>query len=232
MLIGTGFAAWPPVLAVWGPGGKSAPHAHHAMHVLLARTGELRVGVGRRRVAGILTAPDVAHAVDARGLDTLLVFVEPESAAGERLEAVVRAAGGTMFFDARRRDALLALEPRAMIASLHGGEIAPPKMHPRVRRLLRHLDAAEDTSLSALAVVAGLSESRLVHAFTESTGISLRAFLLWKKVQRATAAMREERSLAMVAQRAGFADAAHMTRTFKRTFGTTPSELRRTLGPS
>jgi AraC-like DNA-binding protein len=230
MLLATGFAAWPPVLAIWGSGGKSAPHAHHAMHLMLARSGELRIG--RKRVAGILTAPDVEHAIDASGLDTLLVFVEPESDVGERLAAVVRAAGGTRYFDARERDELLVLEPPEMIARLHGSELPPKKMHPRVRRVLRHLETADDTSLAALAAVAGLSESRLVHAFTESTGISLRAFLLWKKVQRATAAMREERSLAMVAQRAGFSDAAHMTRTFVRTFGTTPSELRRTLSAS
>jgi AraC-like DNA-binding protein len=230
MLIGAGVAAWPPVLAIWGPGGRSAPHAHHAMHVLLAREGELRVG--RRRAAGILTAPDVAHAIDARGMDTLLVFVEPESDVGEKLESVVREAGGTRYFAPRERDELLRFEPPAMIAHLHGAKIPPKKMHPRVRRVLKHLDGAEDTSLAALATVAGLSESRLVHAFTESTGISLRAFLLWKKVQRATAAMRTERSLAMVAQIAGFSDAAHMTRTFVRTFGTTPSELRRTMRPS
>lgn len=95
-----------------------------------------------------------------------------------------------------------------MIGRLHGAELPPKKMHPRVRRVIRHLDVAEDTSLAALASVAGLSESRLVHAFTESTGISLRAFLLWKKVQRATQAMKGEPSLAMVAQRAGFSDAA------------------------
>jgi AraC-like DNA-binding protein len=229
MLIGSGLAAWPPVLAIWGPGGKSAAHAHHAMHLMLAREGELRVG--RKRVAGIVTAPDVAHAIDARGVETLLVFVEPESDVGERLAAVLRAGGGTRYLE-RERDALLALEPPEMIARLHGGELPEKRMHPRVRRVLRHLESAEDTSLAALARVAGLSESRLVHAFTESTGISLRAFLLWKKVQRATAAMREERSLAMVAQRAGFSDAAHMTRTFVRTFGTTPSELRRAMSAS
>lgn len=230
MLIGRGFAAWPPVLAVSGPGGKSDAHAHHAMHVILAREGELVVG--GRRTPGILTAPDVAHAIDARGLETLLVFVEPESDVGERLEAVARTAGGTRWFDARERDELIALDPPAMIASLHGADLPPKKMHPRIRRVIRHLDTADDTSLAALAAVGGLSESRLVHAFTESTGISLRAFLLWKKVQRAAVAMRDEPSLAMVAQRAGFADAAHMTRTFRRTFGTTPSELRRSLASS
>jgi AraC-like DNA-binding protein len=197
------------------------------MHVVLAREGEFRVG--RKRTAGVLTAPDVEHEIDARGVDTLLVFVEPESDVGERLASVARAAGGIRAIDARERDELVALDPRELVARLHGARVPAKKMHPRVRRVLRHLDEAEDTSIGALACIAGLSESRLIHAFTESTGIALRAFLLWRKVQRAVVAMAEHRSLAAVAERAGFADAAHMTRTFRRTFGTTPSELRRSL---
>lgn len=85
---------WPPLLATRGPGSRSAGHAHHAIHVVVCTSGELRFrGVGAtrwRRAAGVLTAPDIAHAIDARGTEVLIVFLDPESEAGRSLRGVLR----------------------------------------------------------------------------------------------------------------------------------------------
>jgi AraC-like DNA-binding protein len=83
-----------------------------------------------------------------------------------------------------------------------------------------------DASLAHLADTVGLSQGRLMHAFTESIGIPLRPYLQWLKLQRAAAAIVRGASLARAAQDAGFADAAHMSRTFRRMLGASPSELR------
>jgi transcriptional regulator GlxA family with amidase domain len=69
-----------------------------------------------------------------------------------------------------------------------------------------------------------------MHAFTESVGIPLRPYLAWLKLQRAAAGVAAGRQLAQVAVSAGFADAAHMTRAFRRMFGTAPSALRPEAG--
>ena len=62
---------WPPLLATRGAGGASQPHAHHAMHLALTRSGSLKVRTGGAtraiEAAGVLTAPDVRHEIDARG---------------------------------------------------------------------------------------------------------------------------------------------------------------------
>ena len=65
-----------------------------------------------------------------------------------------------------------------------------------------------------------------MHAFTDSVGIPLRPYLQWLKLQRAAAAIAAGKPLAEAAHAAGFSDAAHMTRTFRKTLGTTPSALR------
>ena len=87
--------AWPPMLAVRGPGLYRALHAHHAMHFVLAVEGELRVRTSHRGrwtvAAGVLTAPDIPHAIDACGFEQVIVFVDPESDLGAALRAALRA---------------------------------------------------------------------------------------------------------------------------------------------
>src|SRR5215831_7929297 len=77
------------MLAVRGPGMCRALHAHHAMHFVLAVDGELRVRTTDRgrwtAAAGVLTAPDIPHAIDAGSSDQVVIFVDPESDVGAAL---------------------------------------------------------------------------------------------------------------------------------------------------
>jgi len=238
-----GAPLWPPLLATRGPGGLSAGHSHHAMHLVLAVEGTLRIRLGTsgrwRRAAGVLTTPDVLHALDARGVESLLVFIDPESVAGAALLAVMHEP--LRLVSGAERALLLAdAEPlRIMqtggvdyvqrVVSTLGGQVTPRRstVHPRVRRVLAQLRAEpEDPSLEGLARRAGLSPGRFMHVFTESIGIPLRPYLGWLRLQRAAAAIVGGESLSAAAATAGFSDAAHMTRTFRRTFGMTPSALR------
>jgi len=235
---------WPPLLATNGPGGRSAGHKHHAMHFIACRKGRLRVRVGRGAFSeptpAILTAPDVEHAVNATGAEVLLVFIEPESLVGAALRKVLHEPV-RLFSPTECAPLDLEIEPsallgpegvawtRRLVAAVGGAEWPLPPMHPRVRKLLsllRERPQARDSSLEALAAEVGLSPSRLMHAFTSSIGVPLRPYLAWLRVQRAAAALVTGAPLASCALDAGFADAAHMTRTFRRMLGVAPSELR------
>jgi AraC-like DNA-binding protein len=237
---------WPAALAMWGPGDQSTKHAHHAMHLVLCRQGTLTVHTqgmkAAERAAGVLVGPDVPHAMDARGSEVILLFIEPESHDGVRLQASL--VGPVHLFDERHRDALLASLPgtgplphdavgpwmETTLETLSGTPESLQRVHPRVRKLLRYLRAEpppEDTSLEALARVAGLSPGRLMHAFTDSVGVPLRPYLLWLRLQRAAGAIVAGHTLGEAAHAAGFSDSAHLTRTFRRMFGTTPSSLQR-----
>ncbi len=234
------FTIWPSRLAAQAPGDESAPHTHHAMHLLLARSGDLQVRVGddQHCAPGVLTAPDVGHAVQATGRVVVLVFWDPESVDGASLRATFE--GRVRLISEVERSALLADLPDApgrndldtFMERARNTLAAPtsrPRMHPRVRALLEVLrDCGEiDTSLEALAARVSLSPSRLMHVFTESVGIPLRPYLLWLKLQRAATLIVNGVDLSRAAFGAGFADAAHMSRTFKRMFGMTPSALQR-----
>ena len=144
-------AIWPSVLAVAGPGGESGAHRHHNLHAILARRGTIRARVGAetRDVAGVVIGPDVEHAIDAEGRDVVILFVDPESVPGASLVAAMD--GEAMIIDGETRDALLAelsasprsseLEAwaRGAVVTLTGGKQERPRMHPRVRRLVREL---------------------------------------------------------------------------------------------
>jgi AraC-like DNA-binding protein len=102
-------------------------------------------------------------------------------------------------------------------------------MHPKVNRVLKHLRArlgkGEDFSLKTLAAVSGLSRSRLMHVFTESVGVPLRPYILWLRLQRGSCELMNGATATEAAHVAGFSDAAHLTRTFRRMLGTTPTDL-------
>ena len=239
-----GLPLWPPLLATRGPGGASAAHAHHAMHVALAISGELSIAIGDARpvaTAGVLTAPDVRHAIEAHGTELMLVFLDPESEAGASLRAAMTTPA-RLIAGAESDRLLEGVTPLAIMTTHFGVEwtqrasetlgapaTARRRVHPRVRKalgLMRGELATDDASLDALAKAVGLSPGRLMHAFTESIGIPLRPYVQWLKVQRAAAAIVAGLPLAQAAHAAGFADAAHMSRTFRRMFGVPPSELR------
>lgn len=237
---------WPAVLVTWGPGGATRLHAHHCWHLIVGLDEDLavttRAGGPPRRAGALITAPDAPHAVDARGTRALIVFVVPESDAGERLLAARGRGSVDLFRDAEaerlravlspERFALGDLEGAVARALSLGGELVapPPGRHPGVRRVLRYLRQAPpetNTSLTALAQIAGVSPGRFMHAFTQTVGIPLRPYLRWLKLERAGAALAAGASLGEAAYGAGFADAAHMSRTFLRMFGASPSDVRR-----
>ena len=217
------------------------------MHFVLTLSGTLRTRPQAdgpwTDAAGVLTAPDVPHAIDATGREVFLVFLDPESEVGSRLRSSF--SGPVRLVSSQQRDQLLdAADPRALLgpagaewtaraAGLLGdaSSVPRPPIHPAVRRLLRRLrdDASKgepsETSLETLAELVGLSAGRLMHVFTTSVGIPLRPYLAWLKLQRAAGAIVTGAPLTRAALAAGFADAAHMSRTFRRMFGIAPSAL-------
>jgi AraC-like DNA-binding protein len=103
------------------------------------------------------------------------------------------------------------------------------RIHPCVGRALKsipgRLENGHDVSLNTLAVIAGMSPSRFMHVFTESVGVPLRRYILGRRLERAYVELLAGASVTAAAGIAGFSDAAHLTRTFRRILGFTPTEL-------
>jgi AraC-like DNA-binding protein len=234
-----GALVWPAAMIVWGPGFKSAAHRHHCVQLVMTLQGALRV---RGKLAeewrgchGVLVRPDAVHEIDARDTTVLIGFVDAESELGAAL--CERIEGNIMLIDADQlacwRAALGPTPSEAGVERWVRKELLPTrravKIHASVDRVLKYLRenlaVADDFSLDSLAAISGLSPSRFMHVFTESVGVPVRPYILWLRLQRASCELMAGASVTVGAQNAGFADGAHLTRTFRRMLGTTPSEL-------
>ncbi len=87
-----------------------------------------------------------------------------------------------------------------------------------------HLD--DGVTLPAAAADVGLSASRARHLFVAHTGLPFKAYMRWLRLAQAVSLYATGRSLTEAAHDAGFADSAHFSRTFKRTFGLPAATLR------
>ena len=235
--------AWPAGLIVWGPGNHTSSHAHHSIQVVMALSGRLKTrGSSAERwgsAGAVIVPPDVTHEIDARGRTILIAFIDPESALGRAMTArAARAMTRVADSDVQRWRRLLGPSSSIREAALRkwleqelGSGTEPGVMDPRVATVIRVLRERtvdlEGTSLGSLASLAGLSPSRFTHLFAASVGIPLRRYLLWLRVQRAGAALSSVQTVTEAAYIAGFSDAAHLTRTFRRMLGIVPSEILR-----
>jgi AraC family transcriptional regulator len=102
----------------------------------------------------------------------------------------------------------------------------------RLKRILDHFEAhlSDDIRLADLASDIGLSECYLARMFRATTGTTLHAALVERRIARArslieAASHRGARAnLAEVAAATGFSSHSHMTTAFRRMLGVTPSE--------
>jgi AraC-like DNA-binding protein len=236
-----GAFVWPAAMIVWGPGSASAEHRHHCVQLVMAITGALRAR--RTRVdqwlesAAVLVRPDAAHEVDARDVPVLIAFVDAVSELGAALLhqsradiTCISAAKGARWrktLGAAKDLSEVRVETWVRAELLHRRRpVTIPAQVARVLDYLRQqIGISEDLSLAALARVARLSPSRLMHVFTASVGVPIRPYVLWLRIQVASSELVRGARVAEAAQRAGFADAAHLARTFRRMLGATPSEI-------
>lgn len=227
--------------------GDTEFHSHHAIQITVRFEGNLALTGDGQTLSGdiIAVAPDLSHKLTAGGL-LGLVFIEPESRAGAMLSKRLFCERGLVELDGEEfrhligplRDAFdapLAREQMlelgsAAVNALAGVESAEPT-ETRIVAIIdytaAHLDEPVALTQAAEAVGVHLSPSRLRHLFVEQTGLAFKTYMLWLRLVRAVQLYSEGQSLTQAAHSAGFADSAHFSRVFKRTFGSPASTLTR-----
>jgi AraC-like DNA-binding protein len=85
---------------------------------------------------------------------------------------------------------------------------------------------ARSLKLDEISSAANLSPSYLIRAFKEKYGLTPHAYLTNCRIEFARSQLRRGRPIAEVALAAGFADQAHLQRSFKRLVAATPGQYR------
>lgn len=225
--------------------GRTDWHSHHALQIAIALDGHCRFRQQAdgewNELAGALVRPDRPHQFEAGDITMAQVFVEPETVEGralcerfsedistlpeperqamaQRLHAAYKS-GGTA-------EAMIEAA-RGAIAILAGtsGPSAPvdARVQKAIARIRERIHAG--VSLAEAAGAAALSPGRFRHLFVQETGSTFRAYVLWLRLNVAIEEAMAGRSWTDAAHAAGFADSAHLSRTFRRMLGLNPSAL-------
>lgn len=222
-------------------------HAHYATQIAFGSEAGLRFRPSEKEpwtaYEGAVLASRQPHSMDSTVVPlNAVLFVEPETREGRALHerfgdtgiaaipaemlADVRPALFAGWQEERSRDAVI-LAARNVIRHLTGGVEPGVTTDERILRatafIRSHLDAP--LTLEDVADVACLSPSRFRHLFVEQTGMALRPYILWRRFLYVWELLSSNTTLSAAAHAAGFADAAHLSRTSRRMFGFPPSAL-------
>ncbi len=221
-------------------------HAHYAIQIAFGAVPGLRFRTHDDEpwtaYAGAVIASRQPHTMDGRDVGAnAVLFVEPETRAGRAIaerylqdgiapiaEAQLAEVRPALFaaWQARSAPAVAAAAARVVHALTDGVEptvVSDPRILRAVAYVNAHLDAP--LTLEEVAGEACLSPSRFRHLFVEETGMALRPYILWRRFLRVWALVSAGGSLSAAAHAAGFADAAHLSRTSRRMFGFPPSAM-------
>lgn len=208
-------------------------HRHNMLQYTHARASEFSIEIGGEciRTSSILLDSNCRHRLTGKDDVQAILLIEPETRAGMLLREHL---GGRLF---RIPDSGVDI-----VGLIESGPPGDPSISPLVHSLLARLNintnAASRTdgridrvidiikgtegkriSVGELARSVLLSESRLQHVFKDRTGISIKKYLQWKRLIDGIDAVIKGNDFTFAAHEAGFADSAHMSRTFKEMFG-------------
>lgn len=240
-----------------GRGGDVIPvHAHYAIQIAFGSTPGIRFRTGDEEAwteyGGAIIPSRQPHSMDATHVQpNAVLFVEPETREGRALteryltngiahlpEQVLDRLAPALFatwqaaWQRRATERDVADAARDIIAALTGGVPPSAVSDERILRAIAFINARLDRplTLEEVASEACLSESRFRHLFVAETGMGLRPYLLWRRFLRVWELLMAGETLSSAAHAAGFADAAHLSRTSRTMFGFPPSAMQM-LGP-
>jgi len=234
---------WPTEVLYVCRGNLNEFHEHYALSLWIAFEGDFlcETESQKGRFKAAILPPNIRHRLHAPDCHMAVAQVDPDSRdhrsllqitsggkIGEldvnqyesvfpQLRALLserkQCAAGRQAFDAILKHTLAGL-PR----------IDAP-LDQRIQKVVAGLKRRlpEELSVDDLAASVQLSSHRFMHLFKEQMGLPVRRYVLWLRTNQAVRQLKEGMSLTQAAHAAGFADSAHMSRTFKEMIGIHPS---------
>lgn len=230
-----------------GDRSTTGQHSHFAMEISIALDSAgldvaIPAGAGHRSAPGVVVRSSQLHRLSVPGPKVAVWYLDPTCRHGRALAVWLgpnpcRSLPASAV-DGVRESTLALLDATAGLAQaertweqLLGSLLEPlaglnptgsrTRVDPRVAHVVALIEQRIDNppNLAELAESVHLSPDRLRILFSQELGLPMRRFVLWSRLRRALTGCLHGSSMTDAAYAAGFADAAHFSRTCRSMFG-------------
>ncbi|MEO5978618.1 MAG: helix-turn-helix domain-containing protein [Chryseolinea sp.] len=231
------------MVVFWGANIRTKPHAHHALEIVLSYESSLTVIHKEQHfnAKGIILKANVKHETFGQG-SAIFIYFDPESHFARKFNILLKelhvipladeiALALMTFLENGMREGFseTSIKDYLLDVFFHPEPLYPinSSVDERIGNVISYIQTnlGRTTAMKELTERACLSESRLFHLFKAEIGIPIRKYILWCRVRKALQLVIDGCSLTQAAKRSGFADLAHLNRTFVSFFGASPSHF-------
>jgi len=226
---------------------KSDFHKHHLMAIILSYGEPFKITKENSRpelYEAVFIQKDTNYKLEAGDKDhVIFIHLDPYSEYGiqlsQQVHPIQRLDPGS--FEDVLNDCLVWFREsennihrtehllNAIVSTVVSGTPNTREMDSRVVKCIQHIKQSdlEKIYIDQMAELVYLSSSRLSHLFKEETGLTVRQFVLHRKLVKSLQAMYEQHNFTESSFIGGFSDQPHFTKTFKNAFGIKPSSSRK-----
>jgi AraC-like DNA-binding protein len=234
------------ILIFYGTALDAIKHKHHAIQLVWSTKGAQCKWPEGQLYGSFIIGSQVEHQLKLEG--GWLLLIEPLSIVGLRLKEYLNNNAVVSINDLVRAcdvpdypitDPIAAITPLfqqldlPLDFSVDTSRITDSRLQKLMIKLdMCLLDKCQKPANWRAADVASelcMSESRFLHLFSEQLGIAWRPYLRWRRLFCASSAMSKGASATEAAHQAGFADGAHLSRTFRSMFGVSIMQVKELL---
>jgi AraC-like DNA-binding protein len=240
------FFFWAGQFMYIGKAIDTSTHDHHALQLALSFDEPFYIKSSEgsyKTVKAVIIDSDQAHECRTNDNHFLLLNIDPQTTMGRALKKIYLTGQAVMELPPEETAEFL----RTIEQNLNAYPFDSHLIHDITRQYLCTLCAMEEDTdideriqkvmellkeknddtlkLEELAAEVFLSPGRLTHLFKKQVGIPIRKYILWTRILLALQKVFETKNIREAALYAGFSDAPHFNRTFRKMFGLYPSSV-------